>query len=261
MSRWLLDCWAEIEAQISAAERLSLFLDFDGRLATIVRNPAEARLDESTRRALVRISRRGEVLTTVVSGRSVDDVRNRVGIKNLVFAGNHGLEITSRNLRFVEPFAAANRQHLQRVSDELTASLGWMAGVVVENKGLTASVHFRQAAEEDVPEIERTVRTALAPWASLFRPATGHMVIEILPRTGWDKGAAVCWVNHHFGMSAALSIYLGDDRTDEDAFRVLRDAITVRVGTCIETCAKYHLTGPAEVREFLFSLVRERQGS
>ena len=132
MSRWLLDCWAEIEAQISAAERLSLFLDFDGTLATIVRNPAEARLDESTRRALVRISRRGEVLTTVVSGRSVDDVRNRVGIKNLVFAGNHGLEITSRNLRFVEPFAAANRQHLRRVSDELTASLGWMAGVVVD---------------------------------------------------------------------------------------------------------------------------------
>ena len=130
--------------------------------------------------------------------------------------------------------------------------------MLVEDKGLTVSVHFRHAAAEDIPEIERIVRMLIAPHASVFHFAMGKMLVEILPRTGWDKGVAVWWINCCVGKAGALPIYLGDDRTDEDAFRALPEGVTVKVGNGAETHAKYRVADPADVHEFLIWLARER---
>ena len=241
----------EVGERIKTAERVSLFLDFDGTLSWLAPSPETAWLSEQTRETLDRISKMHHVVTTIISGRAVEDLYARVRLDGLIYAGNHGLEIFGRHLRFVEPSAAARRELLSRLSLSLAERLQPISGALVEYKGYTASIHYRQASETDVPEIEDAVRRAVALVSARFRVNAGKKVFEIVPRTDWHKGAAVHWINRHLGNGAVLPIYLGDDATDEDAFCVLPDAITVKVGPSEVTCARYQLPDPAAVHEFL----------
>lgn len=241
----------EIEERVRAARKISLFLDFDGTLAPIVPDPADAQLDAATRETLSGISRKDHIVTTVISGRSLDDLRARIGLPDTIYAGNHGLEIRGRQLDFVEPAAAERSVQLLQLTDRLTSDLRAIPGVFVEYKGLTTAVHHRQAAEADAPQIEKAVREAVAPFAALFHVSSGKKVFDIVPRIGWHKGSAVRWINDRLGNRDALCIYFGDDSTDEDAFCTLPEAITFKVGGLGETHAKYRVKSPAEVHEFL----------
>jgi trehalose-phosphatase len=124
----------------------------------------------------------------------------------------------------------------------------------VEYKGLTAAVHYRMAAEADWTRIEQIVYAATARNGALFHVNPGRKVFDIVPRTNWHKGAAVEWINGHLGNREVLTVYLGDDTSDEDAFSVLPDAVTIKVGAPAATCARYGLAGPAAVHEFLLWL-------
>jgi trehalose 6-phosphate phosphatase len=103
------------------------------------------------------------------------------------------------------------------------------------------------------------VRVTVARAGKLFRVNQGRKVFEIVPRTAWHKGAAVRWINSHLsnghlGKEEILSVYVGDDTSDEDAFRILPDAVTVKVGPALATCARYTLPDPSAVHEFLLWL-------
>jgi trehalose 6-phosphate phosphatase len=250
MCRSLLQDLASVEERMQAAARVLLFLDFDGTLAPLVQDPSNALLDESTRETLARISR-SRILTTVISGRSLSDICGRISLEGIVYAGNHGMEIRGRQLQFMEPASAARREELAHLSKRLASKLRNIEGAIVQFKGLTTSVHYRSAAPEDVARIETTVKAALASAPASFRLVSSKMALEIIPQTGWDKGKAVGWIAQHFGDGNALSIYLGDDVTDEDAFRVLPDGITVKVGDFAATSARYWLADPPAVHEFL----------
>lgn len=239
-----------IEADLRAADRVSLFLDYDGTLVPFVRNPAEAQLDEQTRETLARISRKRGVAVTIISGRSLSDIHARIGLEGVTYAGNHGLEICGGGLRFIEPTAAARSDELAQLSTRLAADLRRFAGTVVEYKGLTTTIHYRQAAVREIGKIEDTVRAALQHAADSFRAASSKMAIEVVPRTGWHKGKAAAWINQHLGGNP-LSLFIGDDETDEDAFRALPEAITVRVGSCTVTAARYWVADPSAVHDFL----------
>jgi len=249
---------AEIRDRIRNAPSLSLFLDFDGTLTPIVDNPAEARLDGHMRRVLTVLSNLPDVLMVVISGRALSDLRARIGIDRVVYAGNHGLEIVGEGVRFIEPFAAAKRELLSRISQILANSLRDILGVEVEYKGLTASVHYRRASPAHYRDIEIIVRNAVTASVSPFCVSAGQMVWEILPKSDWHKGAAVCWINSRLAGKGAVSIYLGDDQTDETAFRKLTDEITVRVGDAKFSSARYRVADPEGVREFLSWLSRNR---
>jgi trehalose-phosphatase len=235
-----------------------LFLSFDGALTQVVEDPAEARLDKPTREILEDLSRCADVQTIIVSGRALSDLEIRVGIDNVVYAGNHGLEISGRGLRFIEPFAAARRDLLRRISESLAANLRSIVGARVEYKGLTASVHYRCASADKLRDIEKTVQAVVAPSVSPFFLEVGEMVLEVIPRTSWHTGAAVCWINSRVAEKGAVSIYVGDDRADEVAFQRLSDEITVCVGRPDWSSARYYLSDPAEVREFLLWLNQNR---
>ena len=99
----------------------------------------------SVRRALDRLSRRRNLNVAVISGRALSDLQSRIALPYLIYAGNHGFEIKGPGLRFMQPTAGALRPELQDLCGRLAASLGSIAGATVENKGLTASVHYRQA--------------------------------------------------------------------------------------------------------------------
>jgi trehalose-phosphatase len=255
----LAEVISAVREQMGAVGRVALFLDFDGTLVPIQPEPATPRLDPDTAETLKSIARQDGLATTIISGRSVEDLYQRIRLENLIYAGNHGLEIFGRNLCFVEPAAFARRAQLESLCEELAAELRTITGPIVEYKGLTASVHYRLAAETDLGEIQKAVYAAVARNGKLFRVSTGRKVFEILPRTDWHKGAAVRWINQHLGQEDALVIYLGDDTSDEDAFSVLPEAITIRVGAVPVTCARYQLPDPAAVYEFLLWLASQEQ--
>lgn len=250
----LLQELSKIDERLRTCDKVALFLDFDGTLAPLKQNPMDARIDTPTRETLARIAGNERIVTTIISGRTVADLRSRIGLDKLVYAGNHGLEICGRQLSFVEPGAAARQAELHRLSGRLAATLDPVAGAVVENKGLTVSIHYRGAAVRELAKVEATVRALVSEAAQSFVVRPGKMAFEIVPQTGWHKGSAVLWINQHLGGGKVLSIYLGDDTSDEDAFGALPEGITVKVGSFTITAARYCLTDPPAVHEFLIWL-------
>jgi trehalose-phosphatase len=251
---------AEVENRIQSADFVSLFLDFDGTLVPIMANPMESQLDPDALETLKLLSSQERLATTIISGRAVEDLHGRIRLEKLIYAGNHGLEIFGRELRFVEPLAWSRREQLERLCNELAVQLRPIPGVLAEYKGLTASIHYRLAADADVAEIQAGVHRAVARNGGLFRVNPGRKVLDIVPRTDWHKGAAVRWINGHLAETPALTIYLGDDTSDEDAFSVLPDAVTVKVGLAGVTCARYRLPDPAAVHDFLLWLATQERG-
>ena len=254
MSRLLAQLIADVKSRLSAASWVSLFLDFDGTLVPIAPEPSEPRLDGDTAEALRSIASQEFLTVSIVSGRAVEDLYGRIRVEGLIYAGNYGLEIFGRNLRFVEPLAWSRREEMKALSDLLAAELRGVPGALVEYKGLTASVHYRRCAQEDIAGVRAMVRTSVARYHGLFRVTMGRKVLEIVPDTEWDKGAAARWINSQLNEKPALSIYAGDDTSDEAAFRALSDAITIKVGAALATCARYQLPDPSAVKEFLFWL-------
>jgi trehalose-phosphatase len=250
MPSFLKEVLTEVLGRLKAPVA-SLCLDFDGTLAPIAPEPSEARLDESVRRALFAILGTKRITIGVISGRAVEDLQARVGVADIVYAGNHGLEILGPGLRFVESTALSTVDELQQVSRQLVASLWPIPGVRVEDKRLTAAVHYRLAADCHLPAIRTAVEQAVGPYASRLQLRPGKKSIEIMPRTNWNKGKAVLWINRRLGIPARSAIYLGDDATDEDAFEALRGGVTIKVGESDETLARYVLSDPGEVQELL----------
>jgi trehalose-phosphatase len=257
MSRPLLENLPEIGERLSAAPHVLLFADFDGTLTPIAEHPSLAYLAGDMKTLLEQLSRQSKITLAIICGRALTDLQARVGIAGLIYAGNHGLEICGPGFHFIDPEAAAQREALRQLSEKMAARMQAVAGAYVENKGLTASIHFREVADRQVDEVIRAVRAAVSPRQRQWQLTIGKMVYEIKPRVDWHKGAALHWIKDRVGKSQAQMIYLGDDFTDEDAFAALPDGITVKVGHAEETLAKFHVANPAEAQQFLRWLLEE----
>jgi trehalose-phosphatase len=214
-------------------------------------------LSPEIKNLLNRLSRRNNTTVAIISGRALADIHALVGIDHLIYAGNHGLEISGPGIRFIHRQALARQEALQQLSAQLAVKLRHLTGVEVESKGLTTSIHYRRAAAAEVDEVVKTMQALGVEASSRFRLTMGKMVYEIRPRVDWHKGAAVCWIRAQLGCPNPLSIYLGDDATDESAFLALQQDITVKVGPADVTAARYHLADPDEVRKFLRYLTLE----
>lgn len=233
-------------------------LDYDGTLTPIVDDPNQALLAPHTRDAVKALSELPNTSVAIVSGRSVHDAYARVGVDGVYYAGNHGLQITGPGVCFLEPTATRIQRPLAWLASALTAGLAHIPGARVENKTLSISVHIRQVAAADKKKVLRHVQAAVAVAPETFRVTHGKEVYEMLPQVDWHKGSAMTWISTHLAKPNTLSLYLGDDRTDEDVFRSLPDAITVKVGEPGTTAARYHVADPFSVHEFLLWLNRVR---
>ncbi|MGH7483578.1 MAG: trehalose-phosphatase [Longimicrobiales bacterium] len=250
------------------AGALLLALDFDGTLAPIVPRPADARIVTESRTAIRRLVARGDTHVAVVSGRALDDARARLDIEGLYLAGNHGLEIEGPGVARQQPEAAAARPALVACAARLAVALADHDGVEIEDKGLTLSVHYRRATS---PGAGDSVRAAVARVCDdpALRASDGKMVVEIRPDVDWDKGRATRFLLDTLGGDAAAelpAIFIGDDRTDEDAFRALRDgpgsgvvlreAVLVSAEPGEDTAATCAVRSPDDVARLLDALAR-----
>ncbi len=255
------DAVRSIGQALNDGKHIDLFCDYDGVLSAIAPRPEEARIDERTQNILVQLSSRDALHLGIVSGRALADIRARVGIQGIVYIGNHGCEIDGpgilRNIQSVPERALAS---LRTILKQLQRAMRSYPGVIIEDKTFTVAVHFRLAAREQVPLILRDFSTVVSDQKTdhLLCVTAGKEVVEVRPCAAWDKGQAVAWLlRERHGIDwrrKALPVFLGDDKTDEDAFRLLRDqGITIRVGSESPegTTAHYTLQNPDEVRVFL----------
>jgi trehalose 6-phosphate phosphatase len=203
------------------ARRPALFLDYDGTLTPIVERPEDARLSANMRRILRDAARAMPV--AVVSGRDLEEVRNLVGIREIVYAGSHGFDIEGPGLRLELPVIAATLDDLDRAAEDLSRHLAPITGVRLERKRFAVAVHYRQVADKHRKRVESAVHLA-QKGCSRLRRTSGKKAFELRPNIEWDKGRAIRWLLTQLGLDGPdfLSIYLGDDLTDEDAFRALR---------------------------------------
>ncbi len=236
--------------------RLAVFLDYDGTLTPIVERPEMAVLSDKMRASVRRLAQVSTV--AVVSGRDLGDVRERVGIDGIAYAGSHGFDILgpagkSMALEKGEAFLPA----LERAEHELRRRTSRIDGAQLERKRYSLAVHYRRVAPKDVPTVEKHVDQVVEQIPEL-RKTLGKKVFDLQPNIDWDKGKAVEWLLDTLGLSGpqVLPMYLGDDVTDEDAFGALAGrGVTVAVqAPPAPTAAGYRLADPAEVERFLDAL-------
>jgi trehalose 6-phosphate phosphatase len=195
----------------------------------------------------------------VVSGRALADIRHHVALKELIYVGNHGFEIDGPDIHFESICSPEINSLLDRVKAELTAAFSKIEGVLIEDKGLTISLHYRLVSVENIPLVQKTFETVCKVYEQQKQIVvfTGKKVIEIRPPILWNKGTAVMWLLKKYKIALGKNspcVYVGDDTTDEDAFESLKDiGVTVVVGgdPSIQSKAGYFVNNTQEVTAFL----------
>ncbi len=261
----LLAVWSGLKERLRAVRRIMLLCDYDGTLTPIVERPEMANLADSTRRTLRELSRRRRFTVGIISGRAIADLRDKVALDGIIYAGNHGMEIVGPGINLVTPLADEIRPILRVLHQVLDRTLGRFSGVLVENKGLSLSVHYRMVDEGRTGDVKREFERIVGGIRAIgkVRTTAGKKVLEVRPSGAWDKGKAVSMLMKRFGRggwsSGLVPIYLGDDLTDEDGFRVVEkygNGVSVLVGEPKHgSCARYFLNNPAEVEIFLETLL------
>jgi trehalose 6-phosphate phosphatase len=261
----LFSVWPEVAEQVRKARHILFLSDFDGTLTPIVERPELASLNEDIHWLIEALVHQPRFTVGIVSGRALTDLKDKVNIRGLIYAGNHGFEIEGPGLNFINPLADEIRPYLRIIRQVLNMAVGTIKGVMVEDKGVTLSVHYRQAEEAAAKNIGQLVEhTIKGPMTmGMVKVTRGKKVIEVRPAVNWDKGKAIRLLMKRYGkggrFSGLLPVYLGDDLTDEDGFRTIEkygSGITVHIGESgFESSARYYLKSPYEVEKFLGTLL------
>ncbi len=260
--------WPSLQGGVVSGKPLLLCLDYDGTLVPLADHPSQARLPASTRNVLKQLAGQAGVVVALISGRTLRDLRRLVAVTGVSYAGNHGLEAEGNRVQYRNPAAEANRPRLKQIARALTAALRPVEGAWVEDKGLTLSIHWRAVPRSAQRRFHRLVGQVLAPDLAhgALRVTQDQRAVEIRPPVDWDKGRAIGWFLEHASdrqhPARARLIYLGDDRTDEDAFRAVNrlGGISVFVGRPVRrTAAAYWLKDPDAVRAWLAGLSDARR--
>lgn len=244
---------SNVVKSFAAADHRLVLSDFDGTLADIVEAPDDATIRPESRAALAALADHEATDVAAVSGRALDDVADRVGLDELWYAGNHGLEIRIDGESFVHPTAEQQRDAIASACDRLRSMLDDVEGALVERKELTATIHYRMADEAGAERVRDAVRTTVAD-ADGIDVHDGKQIFELRPAIEWDKGRAVEWIldRAYEDPDDVYPLYLGDDVSDEAAFEALADTGTgIRVGDDATTAADVTVTGPSAVTDFL----------
>ncbi|PIN00470.1 Trehalose-phosphatase [Handroanthus impetiginosus] len=256
----------------SEGKQIAVFLDYDGTLSPIVDDPDRAFMTNEMRDAVKDVAK--YFPTAIVSGRCRTKVYNFVKLSELYYAGSHGMDIKGPakghrkgNQTVLCQPAREFLPMIDEVYKALTEKVKYIPGALVENNKFCLSVHYRCVEEKRWGELADEVKSVIKDYQQL-RLSQGRKVLEIRPTIKWDKGDALEFLLESLGFaesSNVLPVYIGDDRTDEDAFKVLRkreQGIGILVSKVPkETSASYTLQEPLEVMQFLKRLVEWKKMS
>jgi trehalose-phosphatase len=236
--------------------QIFLFLDYDGTLAEIAAHPELAIISTGLKEILKEITRNKRFRLAIISGRSLPDIRKKIDLPGIIYSGNHGLEIEGGGIKYTNTVSAEFLYLLPLIKEKLVSTLNKYQGVIVEDKILTLTVHYRLAEKELLPKILADFNTTMQGYLQMHNVFVrkGKKILEVIPDIPWNKGRAVQWILENLQTAGSLytPIYIGDDITDEDAFEVLKkDGITIFVGYCTDSKAQYYVRNIGEVAKFI----------
>ena len=240
---------------------LVLSFDVDGTLAPIVAHPSLARVPEATRGIIASLVTTRGVIVILVSGRAASDAKRVVGVDHVWTVGNHGAEVIDpTGDTIVDAAVSGYTEAMARTAQTLEPLIAPIRGVLLENKRLTLSIHYRAADEGVVPRLRSIVEGVAAEQGLIV--TEGKKVIEIRPPIGVNKGTAISRLIGDLGgfNRGASVLFAGDDVTDEDAFRFLREhhpaAITICIGDRSDTAAEFRFRDTERLRVLLERVAR-----
>lgn len=246
---YLFDNMSEIKKTVFH-KNIFMFLDYDGTLTPIVGTPDKAVISGEMRSLIIKL--KDIIPVAIISGRALKDVKARVGIEDIIYAGNHGAEIWDGKKEIVSQGTAENRRLLEDILLRLKKETSHIKGVLLEDKGITASLHFRNVNVRQVGEIFSILEKIAKEHEEDLRFIIGKKVFEIRPVNIWNKGDAVSWIIENMG-EQRFPVYIGDDTTDEDAYSVLKNrGLSISIGGSAN--ADYYIQNQGEVWDFLTML-------
>lgn len=252
--KYLIKSLTEIEKKIRAHPGCLLFLDFDGTLAVLTPTPAQAILSKKNKLLLQQASHL--MPTVIVTGRSLRDIKQKVGIKNLIYAGNHGLEwqIAGKQGKIRIPVKMI--EAIDSLGRPLSDLCKRYPGALLENKNLGLALHYRLISQRLAIQLSKEAKQLISPFQKkqLLKIIESKKTLDIRPALLWNKGTLVKFLQKKFSKQL-LSIYIGDDITDEDVFKILRPGITIKVGINRESKANYYCHNIKQVSLFLHWLI------
>ena len=232
----------EVEAVVAACMEVlrltpsAVVTDIDGTVSAIAPTPAEAMVDPGAKAALALLAERVAAVA-VVSGRAPQDGAAMVGLPELIYVGNHGLERIVRGNPWTHPVAAAAQPAIAAALAEFesaaraAADMPWL---LIENKGVTGTIHYRLAPDQTAAAVLLEPLAREVADRHGLRLTLGRMIFEVRPALAVNKGTAIRELAQDLGLRGI--VFFGDDVTDVDAFRALRElreageAATLRVG-------------------------------
>lgn len=231
--RGLRSLQARVGRELASGAALCLVLDFDGTLVPLVRRPDAARLPPPVRETLRLLAAHPRVGLAILSGRSLLDLRRRVGLRGIVYGGCHGLEIQGPGLRFRHPLASSIRRRIRLATATLVRVIPRFPGAHLEQKGLALAVHYRGVSPSRLGTLYGWTRRAASKAALAILP--GKKVWDLVPPGHRGKAKGLRLVRDFLKRTVRgrplLTVYAGDDATDAEAFRAPPPrALSVQVG-------------------------------
>lgn len=242
-----------IASKILQAPHTFFFLDFDGTIAPIMPTPQMVKVEESTRHLLEKVVANPNLSIAIITGRKIEEIEALIDLKNLIYAGNHGLELKGPDFNYTHAKVKQYTRIMRDIAETLKPFSELFPGSFLEDKQISLTYHFRLVDPPKESDLLQKIAQTLEPWTrdKKIKVTEAKKAVEIRPNFNWNKGSAVRWFLLHEDPES-LPIYIGDDKTDESAFRALSDdGITIRVGLDRNSHAQYFLNDTYEVMVFL----------
>ena len=265
--KYLFDEWNNLKEKLEQS-RIFLFLDYDGTLTSIVDTPEQAIIPKNTKEILKALSENNQCRVAIISGRALDDIKARVGLDGLVYVGNHGLEIYDDKLSFRWMMPPHFKETITEIKNRLKEVFAKTEGVLIEDKEFTLSLHYRMVHVEDAV-IKSMFDKVINPYQAKgeITIMAGKKVFEVRPAKGGRKGKIVMGLFLRERLATndmnIIPIYIGDDVTDEDAFKemVNKKGVTIRVGKNDASLAHYYVNDAEEVTKLLEMILKLKKGT
>ena len=252
--KYFFDSLEEINRKISGAKPLVLMFDFDCTLAPLSKSPKRsAFLRADTKHLLNKVSRKFEV--AIITGRSLDNIKERVDMAGLMYAGSHGMEWHVGKKPDSITMDRKSEKSLANIYKQFKKLKPKYPNLRVDDKKLCIGIGFKfikkSLLDIFLAESDSIINKAINEGLDIIEEPTSF---EFRPDIGWTKGEFAQYVIGHLklkGSKQPLAIYVGDGITDEDAFRVLKNDITVRVEKDKNSAAQYYIENQKEINKFL----------
>lgn len=250
-------CINVVEKSIRSAKQIALMLDFDGTISAFAPTPQQARISAIAQHALKKM--RGRFPIIVVSGRPLRDIRSKVGIRDLSYAGNHGAEWILGSVYGRAAISSRVLPAISRIRRSITTVLARYPGLLIEDKRLSIEFHFRRMRRSLIAKCKKEILSLTVELISSARLSVVDegLSLEVSATDQWSKGdfsRHAMRVFKNISGAEPLPIYIGDAKTDEAAFEALKRGITIKVGMCGKSAACYAFSKREQVDTFLSRL-------